>query len=435
MQNNYPPSFYVKQLGTLRICEVFDYYDGPKVYSVTNALNNYYFVFWADEVDNIDTWLYVPVSLKRLRQIRLGVISIRDAIINSEIEVAYFVLQNKKFEFVSIDETSSKNIEDRFLPPAGDYLEHEYEKEYVTKELDQDLGCFLRLKFWKNSNSNVNLSNVTNVLDSFKDYLLPLLKTYGYSDGLIPLSASKGSFVLNLGMNKGDELNEVLTHLVEIISDSNIERISWYLRENKIDPSTVFQLIDSINKSSINLDILTSDNEDARYEGITTLSPDSLSDVRDVLEYISQRFLSSIDVPQADDILRIFELLELTKTSSTINAETLGVVQRQISYYKQAARILYYFDKDNNLTNLGNKVIAAGEEERIELSRIQFETSNCGWAWLNWAGANSLYEVDIDSSTDFILACAPSLSESTARRRAQTLRSWHRILIKESSKN
>lgn len=66
-------------LGDLRIIQVYDYYDGPRLFSCTNVAGTLYLVLWHDETTEGDAWLYVPVSETRLQQITSGAIDLHTA--------------------------------------------------------------------------------------------------------------------------------------------------------------------------------------------------------------------------------------------------------------------------------------------------------------------------------------------------------------------
>ncbi|MFE3161792.1 DUF6575 domain-containing protein [Streptomyces sp. NPDC059224] len=71
-------------LGELKMQEPYVYYDGPRVFSCTSLTDQTYLAVWAEEGDEGDEWLYVPVSQARLNMVRSGGIALRSAIESPE---------------------------------------------------------------------------------------------------------------------------------------------------------------------------------------------------------------------------------------------------------------------------------------------------------------------------------------------------------------
>lgn len=53
-------------LGKLDFFEVYDDYCGLKTFSVINNLNQLFIVYWEGNYDGYSSWLYTPISEKRL---------------------------------------------------------------------------------------------------------------------------------------------------------------------------------------------------------------------------------------------------------------------------------------------------------------------------------------------------------------------------------
>ncbi|RDU37296.1 hypothetical protein DRW41_05435 [Neobacillus piezotolerans] len=70
-------------LGSLKIKDIFFYYDGPRIFSCTNNSTTF-LAFLVDEFEERDFWFFVPISTIREFQIKKGKISIREAIIKAE---------------------------------------------------------------------------------------------------------------------------------------------------------------------------------------------------------------------------------------------------------------------------------------------------------------------------------------------------------------
>jgi uncharacterized protein (TIGR02677 family) len=92
---------------------------------------------------------------------------------------------------------------------------------------------------------------------------------------------------------------------------------------------------------------------------------------------------------------------------------------RDRHFYTAAVRLLGALDEGGRPVLEG---LARPGEEREALARA-LEGSRLGKAWVAWAGAAALGEVDPGSARAFLAACS-DLSPSTAARRAGTLRRW-----------
>src|SRR5215472_10411961 len=109
-------------LGRLHLLETYDYYDGPKLFSVRNAVGTTFFVLWADATAEEDIWFYAPVSTERLADLRDGVVSIQDGFIQAEDRVVYRVVQEKKTGTATVTPISTTDIPRDCLPAEGDSI-------------------------------------------------------------------------------------------------------------------------------------------------------------------------------------------------------------------------------------------------------------------------------------------------------------------------
>jgi ClpP class serine protease len=137
--------------------------------------------------------------------------------------------------------------------------------------------------------------------------------------------------------------------------------------------------------------------------------------------------LETIDVPQADELDRVVRFVKLVANGESVNAKSLGVVSRQVAYYKSAAKILGLLDEEGSLTPAAQYLLRAPKSKTDQLLLTYFATSKCGNAWLTWADESQFHDLDPDSAEDF-LEQTTELSQSTRHRRAQTLTAWWRRL-------
>lgn len=146
-------------------------------------------------------------------------------------------------------------------------------------------------------------------------------------------------------------------------------------------------------------------------------------------EAAALRTLDSKDIPQADDIERVFQLVALAAEKSGVTGDPPAITQRQTSYYRRAAKSLGLLSESDELTAAGRLIARLAPADRFRAAVVQFESSICGDAWIRWSKGTTLRDVAPDSAVDFLRASVPGLSKETAERRAQTLTAWYRALI------
>ena len=71
-------------LGDFRIIEVYGVYDVPRLFACQSNTGQLYVCLWVEEQADADRWLLLPVSRGRLRTIRNGEISLREALVRAE---------------------------------------------------------------------------------------------------------------------------------------------------------------------------------------------------------------------------------------------------------------------------------------------------------------------------------------------------------------
>jgi hypothetical protein len=141
--------------------------------------------------------------------------------------------------------------------------------------------------------------------------------------------------------------------------------------------------------------------------------------------------VDSEDVPQADALVRVFELVKHVVRHATLpSPEEFDADKRQVNYYRRAAEILGYLSADRTglPTHAASYIARASREARLRHALQRFEVSNVGNAWLSWAECSRLSEVDPETAEAFLLEISIGLSPDTIKRRAKTLRSWYEAL-------
>jgi hypothetical protein len=137
--------------------------------------------------------------------------------------------------------------------------------------------------------------------------------------------------------------------------------------------------------------------------------------------------VTSTYLPQVDSLRRITQVVEVVALGKVLSPDTIDLSKRHIDYHKQAARLLHLLSDDGTLLPAGATLVALPERRRLEHLSIQFEVSVCGHAWILWANASSVDDLDPNSAFDFLRARS-NLKPSMVERRGRTLRRWARDL-------
>src|SRR5689334_22983606 len=121
--------------------------------------------------------------------------------------------------------------------------------------------------------------------------------------------------------------------------------------------------------------------------------------------------LETSKVPQADNPDLLLRLLAISAGGEPA-AETLGVHQRQVDYYAQAARLLGFLSGKGRLLSAGRALLALDPSDRLSRLAIAFVATECARAWAAWNRAPTVLEVPADTAEEF-LAATTELSEET----------------------
>jgi hypothetical protein len=141
---------------------------------------------------------------------------------------------------------------------------------------------------------------------------------------------------------------------------------------------------------------------------------------------LRSRKLETSEIPQANELERIFDLVNCVATSRLVTPQSIGVnTERQVQYYKAASRLLLLLAEPTDaLTRTGWLLhVARVTDQRYRRICAAFEASACGQAWIEWANATKLSEIPADSGEGF-LADRSALTGDTVSRRASTINGW-----------
>jgi superfamily II DNA or RNA helicase len=109
------------RLGTLALDEVYEFHDGPVVFSCVNDLGYKFFGLAVDHDSRGDAFAYVPVSNDRLLAISTGRISMREALAHPETETI-FIVRPEAPNGPEVEECQASEIPDEWLPGPTQFL-------------------------------------------------------------------------------------------------------------------------------------------------------------------------------------------------------------------------------------------------------------------------------------------------------------------------
>lgn len=411
-------------LGDLKISEIYDYYDGPKLFSARNATGTTYLVYWADRSLAGNVWFYVPVSAPRLNSIRNGELSLQQAIRTPEDGIVFRALVPPHGDLeAAVDPLSPNLIDDTFLPPPEDVLERDdplVEPANVAQASRPSGGHELTIGP-NNKRSFPLIKNVSAILSSWSDLLISTCRTLGFSNvRFAPVGTRPGSLIVSIVEKTGLGSDGPIAVIKDCLDDlADAPDVKAALAKASIDPRHLSVFLESIVASREGLIVSSSS---ARLN--LDLSVDRAKAIFDRLKDVISVAITSDDVPQADRLETVFRVVDLSVARQELTTDALQVVLRQVNYYRQAARVLGFLDEDNIPTPAGEHLAARDDASRLGIAKSAFQISRCGWAWTRWSNKTTIDEVSPGSAAEFLEASVMGLNATTQRRRGRTLTTW-----------
>ncbi len=270
---------------------------------------------------------------------------------------------------------------------------------------------------------------VSPVIDSWRALFESACEAFDLSPVMRPLEGRAGSYVINASIDEAPDSQRAFELLRELLG-ADSATLEGRLTVSAIDAQKYRVLLETLTQYKATLEVIMVDaqgDEPLRRAPITVTFAEAKSVLPPVRAFASTR-LDTGQIPQADDLTRVFRLLDLLRDGAAVTPEALDVSARQVNYYKHAGRILRLLSEHNTLTGAGEQVARLGEDQRRMSVAVLFEESDCGAAWITWAGVSNLVELDPESADAFIRGAVPTMSTVTASRRAQTLTAWQKEL-------
>ncbi|EOX3952405.1 DUF6575 domain-containing protein [Vibrio alginolyticus] len=412
------PLVQEKSLGTIEINKVYEEYDGPKLFSVVNALGLYFLVYWIDELEDGDVWLYLPMSAKRLESLETGSRLLRDAFLYPEENSIFKIFTSFDGDNHKIEILAAEDIPEEDLPPC-DFRIEDVESEEVEKPT---LSVNHEIHISRPSRrGTIQLNSISKVLDGWSSLYGEFVRTINLKDRLIPVDARPGSFTLRLESNHFEQVAPVIDDFFDVMASSDDIHLTFI--EKGIDVEVVKGFLSLIVDSSYDFKVTPLGEFGSQH----FLSKVNAERILNEIKTSELTYLSSLKVPQADDLYRVFSVVDAKACFEDVNEYTLKITPRQVAYYLHAARTLGYLNQSNQPTSAAMQFNMLSLEEKRQSAAMRFQSSDCGWAWIKWSSGKTLLDVEDDSGYQFLLDCVPSLNSNTAKRRSKTLNCWLRI--------
>ncbi|WP_437758477.1 helicase-related protein [Sorangium sp. So ce1389] len=138
----------------------------------------------------------------------------------------------------------------------------------------------------------------------------------------------------------------------------------------------------------------------------------------------TQAKLDGSKVPQADTPHTLLRVIARLGDGEPLDAAELGVTNRQVQYYTQAARLFGFISTDKRMLRAGHALLQLPLVAQLSRLAIAFEQTECATRWTRWHGVRSLLEVSAGSAARFLEDCTTGIHGETLTRRAKTLEVW-----------
>ncbi|ASI93575.1 DUF6575 domain-containing protein [Vibrio rotiferianus] len=412
-------------LGRLSFFEIYDDFFGPKCFSVKDELERLYLVYWSGDYNNGQTskWVYMPTSQNILDALLREECSFHQAFSQSKqllLMSTHAAELNKStsLEFLNEDALSQVN-----LPPKDFSIELD-EIQSIAPEANWDFN----LRIAKRSGGSPDDDAVTKVLGAFGDIIKLLMKDrHNKSPSIYPFNAKYSSFDVKLGSSNQERAGVAIELFGSILKDK--DSIEAKLEEYEIDPYRFKDLLDVVNMDKLELTLKSKTSETLKEP--VRISSASLLPIIKKLEKSTKTFIDSSKVPQANCLDRVISIVEHRVNGGELNHELIEGIssERQVDYHTHAAKCLGLLETNNTVTTAGRFLAQKkNRTAKYQFLADRFESSDFGWAWMQWAEVTSLKDIDPSSAERFVKERVKGLGGSSIARRASSLASWATIL-------
>lgn len=411
--------------GDLYFRSVYDYFDGPKLFSVISNRGKLLLVYWIDEDDDDYTWVAIDINRSRLLALEKKSIDIFSILNEKEDKIYYRIVTpfNKNLP-TRIESVVGKISDEIMMPDRGIHISmvENYLADIEFNEIIEagimHADYSLHIDRPKGSKSPIDFSSISPVFETMNELFKDFISLFDLHDKLLPVSGKPGSFIVDFNSNKfnliEDNLKELTNRIIRRVS------IGPFIKENKIPLQALEKLFTHISNFNLVIDLSNKNTED-QFMKISKIDADFY--LKEISR-LSSLDLSSWQVPQADTFNRIFNLVENVWRNGFLDREATGLSDRHIAYYEDAAILLGFISDTGTVTSVGQQMILASDEVKFSIAAKCFENSHCGWTWVMWSEVENISQINPETAKKFLDECALTLSEETKKRRSRTLKTW-----------
>lgn len=410
------------RLGTLYIKNVYEFFEGPKLFSVVNEVDSLYIVYWIGDEDDFDKWIILPISKNRLEHLERKRLDINSMLSYQEQKSCFQINlpYDESLEPVFINLSTDDMKQSIKLPKAGLYISSVTPMLATGKLGDCVEFSTHEIHVEKTSASTepLVLKGVSKLFECFNDLYSSILNSFDEKDVMRPVSGRPGSFVLSFQAEKMQQIEPLLKELNALILARG--NLVDFIEIKRIDVQMLSALFESVIETSSSFEL----KSNATEELVLVVRKTDAEYYNDTLAKLSAQVVGGYQVPQANLIEQVFKIVELKWQDKHLNRISTGLDERHINYYIHAAKILGFIKNNGSVSALGQQLAESEPEKRLRIAARSFESSHCGWAWIMWSQVNNLSELDPVTAETFLLEKCLSLSAKTIKRRASTLRQW-----------
>lgn len=402
--------------GSLYYHNVYSYYDEPIIFTALNEFEQLFFCYALGCDDLNDRWIIVPTSqdrINKLEQKDLAIVKMIKASAKAKVLLTKINLET----FEVTEEFQLAKMLPFKMPEADVFI-----RENINYDGKRKFSH--RIRVARNTSSPIMSETLNKVSDVFIEFCRHYLKKFDINVAWYAQDAIKGSFVYRMKTVPDDE-SRFISEGYELLSNiSTYENFLSSLQAREIDLRIIRKLFELIAANNLEIQLI----EENSTNIILNLDSSYIEKIIPKVDDMLGSYLDSSMVPQADSLSRIKKYLSIVADQRVVKSNELGVDPRQVSYYKDACKILSLVHDYSSLTPLGLKVaLSQNEEEWLKILQRQFEESDCGNLWMLNQKVESILEIDETSAAEFLIKNCNGLSDSTSIRRSKTLKSWVKV--------
>lgn len=403
--------FATTPFGSLKINNVYAYYDEPTIFSAKNEFGQLYFCYWIHDDQEAEYWIINPVSGELINKLEQKKLPISKLIKPSGYEhIFMFRFPFDEGELAKVDLQTRKKLPFT-LPKSSVFIADNINVDGSRKHTH-------RVRLSRENSHDFLPDKLAALFEAFSNYYNALRKSLNVSSSLATIDATSGSFNFRVKASNISDLQEKVYPTFR--NSSSLHGLQEIIATGQVDLLSMRKLFGLLKDNDTDIELI----EENSTEVILRLRAEDIENLLPVLDEKLITYLDSTMVPQADHLDSIKRYIELIHQHGYVTADTFNKTPRQVSYYRDAVIILRLMHDYGKLTPIGLRALELGRNDFVGLLKKQFEETECGYIWMNVSGVTSATSLDENAAGDFLIEHCRGLSENTAQRRGATLKRW-----------